>query len=168
MCDATQHLEPLRIEINLNQQMLYLLDASNKIVNQYLVSTAANGFGEQKGSYKTPRGKHYVRAKIGENAPRGAVFVARRMTGEICTREAWDANPTRDWILTRILWLCGTEKGKNRGGDVDTFRRYIYIHGTPDHIELGKPGSRGCIRMNNDDLIQLFKSIKTGCTVDLI
>lgn len=167
MSDVKHPPEALHIEIDLHQQTLYLVDASNQIVRQYLVSTAANGFGEQKGSYKTPRGQHYIRAKIGENAPRGAVFVARRMTGEICTPEAWHANPTRDWILTRILWLCGMEKGKNRGGDVDTFRRYIYIHGTPDHIELGKPGSRGCIRMNNDDLIELFQLIRVGCTVNL-
>lgn len=167
MRDVTALPDPLHIQIDLDHQTLQLFDASNHLVKQYLVSTAANGIGEQRGSYQTPRGEHYIRAKIGYDAPRGAVFVARRPTGEVCTQELWCANPTRDWILTRILWLCGTEKGKNRGGNVDTFRRYIYIHGTPDHIQLGRTGSRGCIRMNNDDLIELFNLIKVGCKVNL-
>ena len=120
------------------------------------VSTAKNGPGEKNGSFCTPRGKHIVRAKIGAGQPLGAVFVRRRPTGEVWTPELHARYPGRDWILTRILWLSGREPGCNRLGDVDTMRRYIYIHGSPDSAEIGKPGSIGCVRMRNRDVAELF------------
>jgi len=129
------------------------------------VSTAANGAGEQAGSYCTPRGRHRIRAKIGAGFPLGAVLRGRRPTGEICDDAAWRADPQRDWILTRILWLCGEEPGFNRGGSVDTFRRYIYLHGTPDAVDLSLPGSRGCIRMRNADIVELFELVDAGTPV---
>ena len=112
--------------------------------------------GETFGSYCTPRGKHIIRAKIGAGQPLNTVFVKRRPTGEIYTPQLGEQYPGRDWILTRILWLSGNEVGFNRLGNCDTMRRYIYIHGTPDSTKLGQPGSKGCVRMRNTDLIALF------------
>ena len=126
---------------------------------QYAVSTAKNGVGEQFSSECTPRGLHIIRAKIGENAPWNSVFVGRRWTGEIYSAALAGVYPNRDWILTRILWLSGCEVGKNRLGSVDTMRRYIYIHGTPQENLMGYPGSRGCIRMHNEDIISLFDAV---------
>jgi len=97
-----------------------------------------------------------VRAKIGAGAALNTVFVGRRPTGEIWNPELAAACPGRDWILTRILWLSGREPGRNRLGEVDTMRRYIYIHGCPDDVRLGTPGSIGCVRMRNTDIVELF------------
>jgi lipoprotein-anchoring transpeptidase ErfK/SrfK len=131
------------------------------------VSTSKHGAGELKGSFKTPRGRHIVRAKIGQGAAEGTVFRGRRPTGEIYSAALARANPDRDWILTRILWLSGTEVGRNRLGDVDTMRRYIYIHGAPDDDALGVPGSIGCIRMGNRDIVELFDLVPVGAVVDI-
>ncbi len=156
----------LRIDISMPLQRLDLLDG-DVCIRTYPVSTAANGPGEHAGSYCTPRGRHRIRAKIGAGLPTGAVLRGRRPTGEVCDDAAWRAAPDRDWILTRILWLCGEEPGVNRGGEVDTFRRYVYIHGTPDAVELGRPGSRGCIRMRNRDVVELFELVPAGTRVDI-
>ena len=133
----------------------------------YAVSTSKFGLGEKNGSFCTPRGKHIVRAKIGAGQPPGAVFVRRRPTGEVWTPELHTRFPGRDWILTRILWLSGCERGRNRLGDVDTMRRYVYIHGTPDSAELGKPGSIGCIRMRNRDIAELFELVAPYTEVEI-
>ena len=133
----------------------------------YSVSTSKRGPGELNGSLCTPRGRHIVRAKIGAGAPLNAVFRGRRPTGEIYSAALERAHPDRDWILTRILWLSGTEIGRNRLGSVDTMRRYIYIHGTPDTEPLGVPGSIGCIRMANSDLVELFDAVPVGIVVDI-
>ncbi len=133
----------------------------------YVVSTAKNGAGEKNGSFCTPRGSHIVRAKIGAGQPLGAVFVRRRPTGEVWTPEMHERYPGRDWILTRILWLSGREPGRNRLGQVDTMRRYIYIHGCPDSAELGKPGSIGCVRMRNRDVAELFERVAPYTPVDI-
>jgi len=134
---------------------------------RYLVSTARNGLGEVNGSFCTPRGRHIVRAKIGAGQPLGAVFVRRRPTGEIWTPELHAKYPGRDWMLTRILWLSGCEAGRNRLGEVDTMRRMIYIHGAPDSVELGKPGSHGCIRMRNQDVAELFELVPPYTPVEI-
>ncbi|WP_111495819.1 L,D-transpeptidase [Marinobacter bohaiensis] len=131
----------------------------------YAVSTAANGPGEADGSGCTPRGDHYVRACIGAEQPLGAVFRGRRATGEVYSSELATAHPERDWILTRILWLCGRETGRNRGGQVDSMRRYIYIHGTPDSEPMGEPRSHGCVRMRNADVLELFDCVRPGTPV---
>lgn len=156
----------LRIEISIADQRLDLFDGE-VCIRSYAVSTAANGAGERAGSYCTPRGQHRIRAKIGAGLAPGAVLRGRRPTGEVCDDAAWRAAPERDWILTRILWLCGEEPGINRGGEVDTFRRYVYIHGTPDAVELGRPGSRGCIRMRNRDVVELFDVVLVGTLVNI-
>lgn len=146
----------MRIEVSISSQTLYLLDDMGKVLRQFPVSTALKGVGEQKNSYCTPRGMHVVRAKIGDGQPLGAVFRARRPTGEVWTPELHAQHPGRDWILTRILWLSGCEPGFNRLGDVDSMQRYIYIHGTPDSEPMSEPHSHGCIRMRNDDVAALF------------
>lgn len=155
----------MRIEISISEQILTVLDDNNILLAQYLISTAANGVGCEKDSGCTPLGKHIVRAKIGAGAVHNAVFVGRRWTGEICTPELMDEFPSRDWILTRILWLSGQEIGKNRLGHVDTMQRYIYIHGTPDSIEMGKAESHGCVRMRNADVVALFDMVQAGTSV---
>jgi lipoprotein-anchoring transpeptidase ErfK/SrfK len=133
----------------------------------YSVSTASRGAGEKNGSLCTPRGRHIVRAKIGAGQPLNAVFVRRRPTGEVWTPALHAQCPGRDWILTRILWLSGCEPGRNRLGDVDTMRRYIYIHGSPDTAEMGKPGSIGCIRMRNRDIVELFERVPAYTPVNI-
>jgi L,D-transpeptidase YbiS len=145
----------MHIEISIAEQSLVLSEGGREL-RRYAVSTAKNGPGEHSGSLCTPRGRHIVRAKIGAGQPQGTVFVRRRPTGEIWTPELHARYPGRDWILTRILWLSGCEPGRNRLGNVDTMRRYIYIHGAPDSAEMGRPGSIGCIRMRNADVIELF------------
>lgn len=155
-----------RIEISLGEQCLRLYE-DRRLLDEYAVSTAANGPGEREGSGGTPRGRHVVRARIGAGAPPGAVFVGRRFTGEICTPELFAAQPARDWILTRILWLSGTEPGRNRLGEVDTMRRFIYIHGCPDDFPMGEARSHGCIRMRNRDVIELFDAVPVGTPVEI-
>ncbi len=133
----------------------------------YSVSTAKNGPGEKSGSFCTPRGRHIVRAKIGAGQPENAVFVRRRPTGEIWTPELHAKYPGRDWILTRILWLSGCEPGRNRLGEVDTMRRYVYIHGTHEYAEMGKPGSIGCVRMRGRDILELFERVPAYAPVEI-
>lgn len=157
----------MHLVVSISQQTLTVLNAQSEIIAQFSISTAANGAGCQKNSGCTPLGRHIVRAKIGEGAPLNAVFVGRRPTGEICTPELMQQFPERDWIMTRILWLSGTELGVNRLGDVDTMQRYIYIHGTPDSNAMGVIGSHGCIRMRNTDVVQLFDMVDVGVTVDI-
>ena len=156
----------MHININVSQQTLHVFEGDLRL-KEYVISTGANGVGELNGSECTPRGEHIIRAKIGVGAEPNSVFVARRFTGEIYNHALKAKFPGRDWILTRILWLSGTEPRKNRLGQRDTMRRYIYIHGTPDDVELGKPGSKGCIRMNNQDIIELFNSVEIGVPVDI-
>lgn len=154
----------MHITVNLARQQLLLADGGAPLL-QCAVSTAANGAGELNGSYQTPRGRHIIRAKIGAGMPANTVFVGRRPTGEIYTPQLAQTSPRRDWILTRILWLSGCEAGKNRLGRVDTMRRYIYLHGTPDTTALGRPGSIGCIRLSNSDIITLFDLVSPGTPV---
>ena len=152
------------IHIKLSEQRLRLWENA-ALVRDYPVSTAANGAGEQSGSEKTPRGWHRIRAKIGAGCESGTVFVARRPSGERYSPVLAAGNPHRDWILTRILWLCGAEPGRNRLGDVDTMRRFIYIHGSPDSVVMGKPASHGCVRMRSQDVIELFERVRPGLPV---
>lgn len=154
----------MRIEIDIGRQTLSLFDGEH-CIKTYPVSTARNGVGEQLDSECTPRGQHVIAEKIGADCESGTVFVARRPTGEIYTPELREQHPGRDWILTRILWLSGTEAGHNQGGDVDSHARYIYIHGTPDDVDINVPGSRGCVRMRNTEIIELFDRVDAGTPV---
>lgn len=153
------------IRVSLARQVLELRDGDDRVLAAYPISTAARGAGEQSGSYQTPRGEHYVRARIGQGQPANTVFVARRPTGEVWTSALGEQAPERDWILSRILWLCGREPGRNRLGQCDSMRRYIYIHGTADEHLLGQPASHGCIRMANADVIDLFERVPVGTRV---
>jgi lipoprotein-anchoring transpeptidase ErfK/SrfK len=154
-----------RINININLQLLDLVDDNGNILKRYRISSAKNGVGELNGSFCTPRGRHIIRAKIGAGQPLNAVFIERRPTGEVYSPELAGRSPGRDWILTRILWLSGCEPGFNRLGKVDTMRRAIYIHGSPDTAEMGKPGSHGCIRMRNQDIVELFDLVPVRAQV---
>ena len=158
----------MKITIHIPAQTLELFDEDGELLRRFPVYTGANGVGEESGSYCTPRGRHIIRAKIGKELQINSVFVRRRPTGEIYTPELGAKHPGRDWILTRILWLSGCEPGYNRLGSCDTMRRYIYIHGTPDSTPLRQPGSKGCVRMHNADLIELFDLVSVGTTVNLI
>lgn len=135
------------------------------VVAEYVVSTSRHGAGEKAESGCTPRGAHVIAEKIGGTNEPGTVFVGRVPTGEIWSEELRRQHPERDWILTRILRLAGTEPGTNQGGDVDSFDRYIYIHGSPDDVPMGSPGSAGCIRMRNADVIDLFDRVAVGTPV---
>ena len=160
------HPEDYLIKVSIDEQRLLLLHAGEPCMD-VVVATARNGPGEIMHSECTPRGWHRIRAKIGAGCPENTVFVGRRRTGEIYTPALKQAHPGRDWMLTRILWLSGCEPGRNRLGDVDTMRRYIYIHGSPDSAEMGKPGSIGCIRMRNSDIVELFDLVPPLTEVDI-
>lgn len=157
----------MRIEIKINLQHLDIIDNNEIRIKSYRISSAKNGVGQERGSFCTPLGKHIIRAKIGSDQPINTVFIKRRPTGEIYTPDLGAHYLGRDWILTRILWLSGRELGFNRLGSVDTMRRYIYIHGSPDNINMDKPGSIGCIRMLNADLLELFDIVDVGTEVNI-
>lgn len=154
----------MELEVDIGKQILRVREGE-VIESEYPVSTARNGPGELQDSEQTPRGWHVVRARIGAGQPVNTVFRGRRPTGEIYSPALREAQPERDWILTRILWLSGLEPGRNRLGEVDTMRRFIYIHGCPDEDELGVPGSHGCIKMRNMDVMELFERVQVGTRV---
>ncbi len=157
----------MQIEISIPDQLLTVLDEAGELLAEFPVSTALNGPGCEKNSGCTPIGQHVIRAKIGEGAELRTVFRGRRPTGEIWTPELSFEYPQRDWILTRILWLSGTEKGLNRLGNVDSMQRYIYIHGTPDTEPMGVARSHGCIRMRNEDVANLYDMVPLGTVVNI-
>lgn len=154
------------IDISLSRQTLSLRDG-DRLLGEYPVSTARNGAGERDGSECTPRGRHVIADRIGAGCAVNTVFVGRRPTGEIYQSGMRRRFPERDWILTRILRLRGLEPGLNCGGEVDTYNRYIYIHGAPDEVEMGTPGSHGCIRMRNRDVLELFEQVRSGTPVSI-
>lgn len=157
----------MKLLISVARQLMRVVDDRGTVVRAYPVSTALAGVGEVSGSYQTPRGSHVIRAKIGAGLPENTVFVRRRPTGEIWTPGLAEQFPGRDWILTRILWLSGCQPGLNRLGCVDTMRRYIYIHGSPDTAEMGVPGSHGCVRMRNADIVELFDQVPCYTPVEI-
>ena len=152
------------IKVSIDEQRLQYLE-TGRIIMDVAVSTAANGPGEIMHSECTPRGRHRIRAKIGAGAPVNTVFVGRRASGEIYTPALKQQHPDRDWMLTRILWLSGLEPGKNRFGDRDSMRRYIYIHGCPDEDPMGSPSSHGCVKMRNSEVLVLFDRVAAGTQV---
>lgn len=154
----------ISILIITKNQSLTCYEGKN-IVQCYSISTAKNGLGEQSGSECTPRGNHVIYSIIGLHNEPNSVFVSRQFTGEIYSPLLVAEYPQRDWILTRILQLDGLEPGHNKGGEVDSLARYIYIHGVPDSTPMGIPGSRGCIRMRNDDIIALASWVSIGTSV---
>ena len=159
------------IIINIAKQSLSLYEHNAEICH-YEVSTAKNGIGSQQDSGCTPLGQHIIAQKIGGHEPINAVFIGRVPTGEIYSTEFGAQYPERDWILSRILWLQGLEEGINKGsnsqGGCDTYQRYIYIHGTPDDEPMDLPLSHGCVRMRNQDIVDLYDQIKEGISVTII
>lgn len=152
------------IVVSIAQQIMHCFEQDQCIIS-YSVSTGTNGAGEQINSQCTPRGWHKVHSILGLEHEINSVFVARHWTGEIYSEELAQNNPNRDWILTRILQLDGLESGRNQGGMVDSLSRYIYIHGTPDSTQLGVPGSHGCIRMSNENIIHLAQWATTDTLI---
>ncbi len=157
----------MKIRISVARQLLTLFDDAGRVLREYSISTGKAGVGEVFGSFQTPRGRHLIRAKIGVGAPENTIFVRRRPTGDVWSADLEQSHLGRDWILTRILWLSGCEPGRNRLGNVDTMRRFIYIHGSPDRAEMGKPGSHGCIRMRNADIVELFDLVPVYTAVEI-
>ena len=157
----------MKIRIPVARQLLTLPVVSAQILREYSISTGKAGVAEVFDSFQTPRGRHLIRAKIGVGVPENTIFVRRRPTGEVWSADLEQSHPGRDWILTRILWLSGCEPGRNRLGNVDTMRRFIYIHGSPDRAEMGKPGSHGCIRMRNADIVELFDLVPVYTAVEI-
>tara|TARA_B110000305_G_C19321412_1_gene579144 strand:+ start:305 stop:787 length:483 start_codon:yes stop_codon:yes gene_type:complete len=155
-----------KINISVSSQKLSLFQ-EGELVSSYKVSTALKGVGQEKNTNKTPLGNHIIRAMIGRNLPIYAVIKARRFTNEIWKKELDDPSITVDWILSRVIWLSGKDLGRNRLGNVDTMQRYIYIHGTNEEHLLGTPSSHGCIRMSNEDVIELFDLVSVGDIVEI-
>lgn len=156
------------LRVSLSEQRLVLIAEDGTCIRRYAVSTARNGPGELSGSECTPRGRHVVRARIGQGLSPYAVLKGRRPTGELWTAALGVANPGRDWILGRILWLSGCEPGFNRLGRCDSMRRYIYIHGTPDDQPMGQALSHGCIRMRVQEVVELFELVPVGTSVEIV
>lgn len=154
-----------RIVVDVSSQNLQGFNSEQQLIFERQVATAKNGLGQVMGSECTPTGEHRIRAKIGAGMAVNTVFVGRRPTNEVYSPALAESFPNRDWILTRILWLCGNEVGHNRGGSVDTQRRFIYIHGAPDSHPMGVPSSHGCIKMRNEDMIALFDQVLTGTPI---
>ncbi len=152
------------IKVSISKQTLELYK-DEQLQHRYVVSTAQKGVGQYYGSMQTPLGLHRIAEKIGAGMLVNTVFVARVPTGELYTPELAALHPERDWILTRILWLEGLEEGLNRGGDVDSKNRKIYIHASPDSCPMGQPLSHGCIRMHNKDIVELFNLVNEGTEV---
>ena len=144
------------IFVDVDSQRLHWIDVDEENCRTYPVSTAEKGVGNRIDSNQTPSGIHRVRQKIGGGERKGTVFEAREPTGRVARNLD---NRERDEITSRILWLDGLQEGVNRGGDFDTYSRYIYIHGTSDERRIGYPVSAGCIRMRNDDVIELFDEV---------
>lgn len=157
-----------RIVVNIEQQTLSLRDSEGEEIRQYPVSTSRYGTGCENGSNKTPLGLHRIKDKIGAAMPVYEVLEGRLPKGNLFALQEQGAELPEDVITSRIMWLEGMEPGRNRGGHVDTYNRYIYIHGTSDEASIGSPTSIGCIRMLNEDVVELFRLVEPGTEVDII
>ena len=155
----------ISLHIRISEQMLYVLDELEEVVQKYAVSTSRYGIGNKQNSFKTPVGKHSVKQKIGEHAAMNEVFVARKPIGVLDILRQQQATLPQDIITSRIMWLQGLEPGVNKGDDIDSYQRYIYIHGTDEEDKIGTAASHGCIRMRNHDVIDLFDQVEEGCDV---
>ena len=153
------------IVVSLSEQRLECSIRNERL--SYSVSTATNGSGQKRDSGCTPLGQHQIVEKIGYGVPVDTVFIGREATGELYSENLASESPGRDWILTRIIWLTGIEDGYNKGGLIDTKSRFIYIHGSPDSTPMGAAGSAGCIRMRNDDVIEVFDLVMVGTKVTI-
>lgn len=160
LLDVACNQYPLHAElpaaiVKISAQMLYLYSAREYVCN-YSVSTSRFGIGHDEGSYKTPTGIHCVQEKIGGDAEFSEIFKTRKPTREHANIEHNEIRTNEDCITSRILWLAGLEEGVNKGAGIDSYARYIYIHGTHEEGLIGQPASEGCIRMKNQDVIDLY------------
>ncbi len=146
----------MQIRIHVPSQTLDLID-NGTLLRRYVVSTSRHGLGTEPGSCRTPTGRFRVAEKIGDGAPPGEIFISRVPTGRVGQED-----DDKDHVQTRILWLEGLD-----ADNANTFDRYIYIHGTNAESQLGTPASCGCVRMNNDDIIDLFARVETGAPVEI-
>lgn len=153
------------LRVDVAKQQLFWMSPEQEVLQSWPIATGLAGLGELEGSGCTPRGWHRVRAKIGAGEDARAVFRGRRATGEIWSAELSAQFPERDWILGRILWLCGEETGFNRGGRVDTQRRFIYLHGVPDSKSMGVPNSAGCVNLLPEAMLEVFDLVPVGTKV---
>lgn len=156
-------VEPTKIEVDVSTQTLNLY-AGDKLMKTYPISSAKNGVGSRAGSDRTPLGRHLIAQKIGDGEPQGMIFRARKSTGKLVKIDA----EKEDVVTSRIMWLKGQEVGKNVGSGIDSYQRFIYIHGTNSEKDIGRPASHGCIRMYNKDVIELFDQVKEGLEVNII
>ncbi len=150
--------------ISTKNQKLYHIK-NKEIIDEYTISTSKYGVGNKNGSNKTPLGLHMIKEKHGDNVPINGKLIGRIFYDQIAFIYKDNTISKTDDITSRILWLDGMEKGKNQGGIIDSYNRYIYIHGTSEEGRLGKPASHGCIRMGNKDVIDLYKRVKVGTLV---
>ena len=151
------------IENNTEQKMYHIKEG--KIVKTYVISSSSYGVGNKAGSNKTPIGLHKVKQKFGEKTPINGKMIGRVFYGDIVTIYSDTSKSKTDDVCSRILWLVGLEEGLNKGEGIDSYKRYIYIHGTSEEGRLGKPASHGCIRMKNKEVIELYQKIKIGTLV---
>lgn len=149
------------IIVSLEEQCMYVL-AGDSVVFQYDISGASLGAGNLSGSNQTPLGLHSVKEKHGDDVPLGGIMKSRQFTGEVAQILTDPTDVEEDHVTTRVLWLAGMEPGKNKGGNVDSYNRYIYIHGTPEEGLIGRPASHGCIRMYNEEVIELYDASEVG------
>ncbi|MAU35984.1 MAG: hypothetical protein CMD14_01260 [Flavobacteriales bacterium] len=152
------------IFVSIEKQKLYHIK-NNKIINTFIISSSKYGTGSKENSNKTPLGLHKIEEKHGENTPTNGKMIGRVFYGEIAKIFNDKTQSKTDDITSRILWLSGLEKGKNKGNQIDSYKRYIYIHGTSEEGRLGSPASHGCIRMKNKDVIDLYKTVEVGTLV---
>ena len=154
----------LSIEIDISLQRLYLVDNST-IISSYPISSSKYGEGSKQNSFKTPLGSHMIKEMIGDQVPKNTIFISRINTQREAKIIHDQENSDNDYVTTRIMWLDGLEDGKNKGKGVDSYNRYIYIHGTHEEGLIGQKASHGCIRMFNSDVIELFNVVKKGTKV---
>ena len=154
------------IIVDISEQRLYLYNNDN-LVQSFPVSTSKYGEGQIENSFKTPLGLHEIKEKIGAKAPINTIFTARENTNKIAEIQINPNDTEYDFVTSRILWLDGLENGINRGVGVDSYSRYIYIHGTHEEGLIGQKASHGCIRMFNNDVIELFDMVSEGTKVQI-
>ena len=150
--------------VSIENQILYEIN-KNQIIRTYDISSSKYGFGNKENSNKTPIGLHLIKKKFGDKVPIYGKFIGRKFYGKIATIFTDATKSETDDITSRILWLEGLEENINKGDGIDSYKRYIYIHGTSEEGLIGRPASHGCIRMKNKDIIELYDKIKIGTLV---
>ena len=155
------------IDIEISSQRLFLKE-NGQIIRSYPVSSSSFGEGQIENSFKTPYGKHKIKTKIGTNVNKNDFFISRQHISQSANIINEPIDSEDDFITSRIMWLEGEEEGFNRGGSVDSFKRYIYIHGTHEEGLIGQKASHGCIRMLNHDVIELFELVSEGTVVNIL